>query len=396
MGIIKDYKAKDMLSPGLASLYTSRTIILIASGFVGLFLPVFLLQQYQSLEITIWFYLVGWVMYMFLVVPGAKMMNILGIKEALMLSLPFLAIFYVALYFFENDILSWTIVSLVTLTFYRMLYWIPFHTDFARLTQTKNRGKQLAMLDAFSSLLGIVIPVISGFLIMQFGFQLVFVIVIILILVAIIPLNFLPKVTEKFTWSYKKTWREFFARSNRKMMVTYMADGAENWIGGVLWPIFIWQLLEGKYLEVGALTSIITLIAVVLKLVIGDYTDKINKRKLMNFGSVLYSIGWIVKMFITTAFHIFMASTYHAFALILLRTPFDALVYEKAADSGHYLDEYSALREMYLQFGRAVVMIIILVLLNYLSLNFVFFLAAIASLLVNLLPKRGFYEKAFN
>ena len=31
------------MPPGLASLYTSRTLILVAAGFIGLFLPVFLL-----------------------------------------------------------------------------------------------------------------------------------------------------------------------------------------------------------------------------------------------------------------------------------------------------------------------------------------------------------------
>ena len=211
-----------------------------------------------------------------------------------------------------------------------------------------------------------------------------------------LPLYFLPEVKEKFTWSYQRTWQEFFAGSNRKMMLAYIGEGAENWIGGVLWPIFIWQLLEGRYLQVGILTSAITLIAVILNLAMGDYTDRFNKRKLMRAGSILYSLGWIAKMFVTTAFQLFIASTYHSFALILLRTPFSALIYEKAADSGHFLDEYSTLREMYLQFGRIIVMTIILALLNFLSLNLVFALAAVASLLVNLLPKHGLYEKAFN
>ena len=162
-----------------------------------------------------------------------------------------------------------------------------------------------------------------------------------------------------------------------------------------MWPIFIWQILNGQYLTVGILTSIITLAAVILKLIIGDYTDRFNKRKLMRAGSILYAIGWIAKMFVTTAFQIFVASTFHSFALILLRTPFDALMYDKAADSGHYIDEYSTLREMYLQAGRLLVMAVILVMLNFWSLNLVFLLAAVSSLLINLLPKHGIYEKNF-
>ncbi len=392
MSIISDYKSKNILPPGLASLYTSRTIILIASGFIGLFLPVYLLIQYQSLEKTILFYLAGWLGYLLLVAVGAKFINVIGMKGSLILALPFLALFYVSLYFFESNITLFTVLALLTLVLYRMCYWVPYHTDFAKLSEKKYRGKQIGLLDSTVSFLSIVIPVTSAFFIQEFGFQFVFVIVIILILVAIIPLIFIPKVKEKFSWSYFRTWKEYLSKKNRQMMVTYMADGAENWIGGVLWPIFIWQVLNGQYLAVGMISSIITLAAVVLKLFIGDYSDRFSKRKLMRIGSVLYSIGWIAKMFITTAFQIFLASTYHNFALILLRTPFDALMYEKAADSGHYVDEYSALREMYLQTGRVMVIVIILILLNYLSLNLVFFLAAIASLLVNLLPKQGLYE----
>jgi YQGE family putative transporter len=396
MFIISRYKTKDILPPGLASLYTSRTLILIASGFIGLFLPVFLLQQYNSLQVVIWFYLVSWFLYLMLAAPGARLMNVFGIKKAMIYSLPFLALFYIALYFFENDILAWTIIAGLSLTFYRMLYWVPYHTDFASFSEGKNRGKQISLLDSVSTFLSILTPFISGFLIMEFGFKVVFVIVIVLILTSMVPLYFLPEVREEFTWSYKRTWREFFAKSNRQMMLAYIGEGAENWIGGVLWPIFIWQLLEGRYLQVGILTSVITAIAVILNLAMGDYTDRFNKRKLMRAGSILYSLGWIAKMFVTTAFQLFIASTYHSFALILLRTPFSALIYEKAADSGHFLDEYSMLREMYLQFGRIIVMIIILILLNVLSFNLIFILAAMASLLVNLLPKHGLYEKAFN
>lgn len=394
MSIISDYKQKNLLSPGLASLYTHRTIMLIATGFLGLFLPVFLLINYQSLEKTILYYLVGWGLYLFTVALGARLLNTLGFKKSIVLAMPFLALFYVFLYNFEVDILLFTILSLLVLTIYRMLYWVPLHTEFASLTDKKNRGKQLGIIMSVSSLFSIIIPFVSGFLIKQYGFKLVFIIVIILVVTSMIPMSFVPKIKEKFTWSYVKVWKEFFSKKNRKMMITYMADGAENWIGGVLWPIFIWQLLKGEYLTVGLVTSVITFVAVILKLIMGDYADKFSKRKLMRLGSALYSFGWIVKMFINTAFQIFLASTYHNFALILLRTPYDALVYEKMADSGHYIDEYSTLREMYLQIGRVIVIIAILFLLRFLPLTIVFLLAAIASLLVNLLPKQGLYEKA--
>jgi len=392
MSVFSGYKNAHLLPPGLASLYTSRSILLIAAGFVGLFLPVFLLLQYNSIEKVIIYYLISFALYTLTVASGAIFMNYIGIRNSIIWSFPFLAAFYTCYYFFDVNLVIFTVLSLLFLNVYRMLYWVPYHTEFAELTDKKKRGKQIGLLDSFTSVLSIIIPFVSGLLIKTFGFNFVFVIVIILIIIGIIPLLFVPKIKVKFSWSYKRCWQEYFKKDNRKMMITYMADGAENWIGAVLWPIFIWQLLKGQYLSVGLITSLVTLVAVILKLVIGDYTDKFNKRKLMKVGSILSSLGWIIKIFITTSFHIFIASTYHNFALILLRTSFDALMYEKAADSGHYVDEYTTLREMYIQTGRVIVMILILILINFISLNLVFFLAAISSLLVNLLPKQNLDE----
>jgi len=58
-----------------------------------------------------------------------------------------------------------------------------------------------------------------------------------------------------------------------------------------------------------------------------------------------------------------------------------------AADQGHYVDEYTVIKEMAVQFGR-IIMISVVILLLYLSfaLQWVFILAALASLAFNLIP----------
>ena len=68
-----------------------------------------------------------------------------------------------------------------------------------------------------------------------------------------------------------------------------------------------------------------------------------------------------------------------------MRTPFDALAYEKAADSGHYVDEYTVLREMSLNMGRVACIVILFILINVIGLQWTFVLAGVASLFVNLL-----------
>ena len=64
-------------------------------------------------------------------------------------------------------------------------------------------------------------------------------------------------------------------------------------------------------------------------------------------------------------------------------TPFDTLVYEISADSGHYVDEFTVLREMALTMGRVLVLAIVALLLLFVSLEWTFVIAAGASLLLN-------------
>jgi len=55
------------------------------------------------------------------------------------------------------------------------------------------------------------------------------------------------------------------------------------------------------------------------------------------------------------------------------------------ADQGHYVDEYTVIKEMAVNFGKTLILAFaILIALNF-GLNWTFILAALASLLVNFL-----------
>jgi len=164
-----------------------------------------------------------------------------------------------------------------------------------------------------------------------------------------------------------------------------MADGAEQIVGIVIWPIFIWELLSGDLFKVGAISSLIVAVSIILQLVIGKYTDKMNKNKLLRFGSIFYSLGWIVKIFIATSFQIFITSTYHNLARIFIRTPFDVLTYEKAADSGHYVDEFTVIHEIAMNLGKVLMLILVLVVSLFFGIQWTFILAALAALFFNFL-----------
>ena len=156
-------------------------------------------------------------------------------------------------------------------------------------------------------------------------------------------------------------------------------------VGYAIWPIFIWQLLDGNYFEIGVLSALIVLVSLVLQVITGKMLDNKNKKTILHWGTVFYAFGWIFKIFVLTSFQIFVVGAYHSLAAIFKNTSFDTLSYEYLADNGHYIDEYTVLREMAIQVGRVLMLLFaIFVAINF-GIACTFVLAALASLFVNVI-----------
>ena len=69
------------------------------------------------------------------------------------------------------------------------------------------------------------------------------------------------------------------------MLLSYMADGSQAIIAMVIWPIFIWLVLQGSYQAVGIVSSLIILATIVLRLILGDYVDRFDKKKMLRYGT---------------------------------------------------------------------------------------------------------------
>lgn len=379
---------KTKLAPGLVSLYSNRIILQIAVGLVGLFMPIFLFIYFEdSIHKVILFYIAGFALFALLVPLGAMLMSKIGLKISMILGSLLFVAYFIFLYLLSNNWPFALFLALITLTLYRVLYWIPYHTDFAEFTDRKSRGKEIALLVSITTLISIFLPFVAGIIISKFNFSILFLISIIISITSIIPLILLRPVKETYSYSYLQTFKELFNKKNRKLLLAFSGDGAETMVGLIVWPIFIFQLLKGEYLTVGIVASLIVLASIILRLFVGVLTDKMSRKRLIKVGSILYFVGWIGKIFVQTAFQIFVVSSYHSFAAIIRRTPFTTLMYEQAADRGHYVDEYTVLREIASNIGRVLMLVLLFILFYFAGLNFAFILAATASLLINILPE---------
>lgn len=376
------------VSHGFVSLYSSKSIVSIAGGLLGIFLPIFLYELFdKNFQYVASYYLIGNLSFAATIAIGTKFLNKFGFRKALRVSAFLGAAFYACFYFTnENNWQYFIPLSIVVLLLFRIAYWIPYHVDFAKFTSKTNRSRQVGLLEATNNVVGIFTPFIAGFILSRYGFNILFMVAVILYCASFIPYITIPRTKEKFDWDYLETWKKFFAKERRDVVYAFMADGAESVVGLIVWPVFIFNVLKGNYFEVGAVSALIVGVTILLQLLVGEYADKkVGKKIIIQFGSILYSLGWILKIFVATAFHIFIIDSYHKLMKIFLRIPFDALTYEIAASKGHYVDEFSVVHEIAINIGKSIMLIVVIVALVFIPLQWTFVLAAVASILFNFL-----------
>lgn len=366
------------------TLVLNRLIGFFSGSLLNLFFPIFL---YQIFELSI-FHVLLWYGLSYLIrlpffVPGSKLFAKIGLIPSMVIGTVGAFIFHLSIFLLSagsDQLVLWLSISAIGLSFNNIFYWSPFHVDFAEMTAKNKRGQQISRFYVLHQIISFVSPIISGYIIAYYGFSSIFLFATLLQIFSLIPLWYLPNKFVKFEFGYFETFRKLFHKKYRNMIFAMAANGAENLVGVIVWPIFLFTIFDGKYLDLGVFAAVIIIISIMLELLIGKETDSKSKKKLVRFGTEIYSLGWVAKAFVTTVVGVFAAATFHSFGSILLRTPLAAVIYEQAADSGHYIDEYTVLREIGLNIGRVLMVILLIVLMSRFSIAWSFVIAAIVSL----------------
>jgi len=170
-------------------------------------------------------------------------------------------------------------------------------------------------------------PVIGGLIITYFGFPVLFLIVSILFLVSNIPMLLTKEKFDHRKYKYKQVF-EIFKKKNAKSFSACIGY-AEELIVMVIWPIFM-SVIIVNYSKIGALVGIATGITLFSTLYIGKICDARDKRKVLKFGSIIYSLTWLIKIFTKSIVPIFLIDTTSKISKSTINIPIQALFYEKA------------------------------------------------------------------
>jgi len=309
----------------LNELYVSISIRAFAISLIGVFVPIYFYLMGYPLVSIFFFYMLHSLVSILFAVPVAKLSSKFGIKHSILLSVPFLIIFFFLLYSLE--FFSW---PLSVLAFFSGLstsmFWIPYHIDFAKFTDRKNRGKEIGLSGIIASLFSVLGPVLGGFFLFVFGFKILFIIVSVFLFLSVIPLFFSKEVREPFTFSLSG----FFKGQKASDILGFLGHGMENKMSTIAWPLFIFIFILGeRYTFLGIISSLALGTAFVSTIFIGKFSD-IYRKSVLKIGSVFNAIVWVARSFIVTPLQIFIADAFYGISQTVMHISFDAINYDKA------------------------------------------------------------------
>ncbi len=253
--------------------------------------------------------------------------------------------------------LWWGIVGFVFLVaLYRAFYWVPYSAIGVSSKSHWSHRTRFLM-----EVLLALIPVAAALVIASGagGTWLVLVGAAIFSFFAALTLIGIPDSYERFEWRYHETIHVLFSRENRPLLSTSLLEGVQG--AGLLfiWPITIFILFNWSYVTLGTLLSLTFLVVILMHRSLNKIFGRLGLREKHRFLAAATGFSWILRLIIVSPIAIIVADVLQHAAVPPRRIGIDPLTLEQSADSSHYIDEYTALKEMGNCLGRVAACIVL-------------------------------------
>jgi MFS family permease len=150
-------------------------------------------------------------------------------------------------------------------------YWPSYHAYFARVGDDKHRGHQISAREAIVALIGVVSPLLTGFLLVTFGPRIAFGITAVVVATSALPLLWTPafKVASTATGAI---------RAAVPGVLLFMGDGFISGIYVFVWQVALFQSLHENFMAFGGALAIAAVVGAVGGLYLGRYIDSGGRR----------------------------------------------------------------------------------------------------------------------
>jgi hypothetical protein len=247
---------------------------------------------------------------------------------------------------------------------YRALYWVPYEVE--------NHEMQARRVYLTYEVFVALMPVFACYMLAYDGVReswLLFAAGAVMIL-SLLPVAGVPDAYEKFPWGYRETFGHLFSRAHRRLFFAAVIDGIQGAALLLLWPLAVFLIIGWSYPLFGLIFSFTLLLIIVARGWMALAMRRMNIHDSLPVRVALVSSAWVGRLFVLNPISVVIADSYaHAGNP---KISIDHPAFEQASDAGHYIDQYTTLREIGLTFGRIGLCLIVALATGILPLPLVF------------------------
>lgn len=296
---------------GIRAFYLNTILLSMVLALVGVFTPVFIYRQgvdlygtsASGLVLVALFYIVVRLVIMATAIPISRIIEKIGFRMSVLVSVFFLAFHLIALYFTDNHHAYWLLPAAIFVGINVPLYWISRMSTISIDSKGDKIGQQvgtLMLLEKASYILG---PFAGGLIIEIWGFKTLYLVSFLLLSTSVVPVFMMGHHVHRNGVSLKGLWywvkdRRFFHQA-----VATVGRANDDYAGGIVWPVVV-SLMGSGLAVVGSIFSVLGVVSLIMRYVSGVVFDRLHRRggredeAMFGIAAIVNSATWIARMFV--------------------------------------------------------------------------------------------------
>ena len=247
---------------------------------------------------------------------------------------------------------------------YRAFYWVPYEVE-------RHETQSLPSIFSFEILIALM-PAFMGCLLVSYGFREFWVLTVsgCVMIAALIPLFWMRDSYEGFSWGYRETFGRLLDRAHRRLVGGAVSDGIQGAALLLIWPLAIFLIIGGSYELLGLLLTLTLLILLIVRDGMDGIIRRLRVLRSLPVRIAIVSSAWVGRILVFNPVSIIFSDAYLHAGNPKIST--DHGTFEQTSDAGHFIDEYTVLREIGLLIGRILLCIAFVLTANAFSLYVAF------------------------
>jgi hypothetical protein len=283
-----------MKRKNLKLFFIHEALFYFSDSMLAIVLPIFIYKLFGSPSAVFLFYAIWNIIYLSLLVPLFNKAMLSGKPKYMMI---IGVLFYIAMQIIfsktgaENKMLF--IPGAICFALYVSSYWMVRHWFFSVNADCEKIGKQISYLGIVRLIIGLIAPIIGGWLSFFVSFNATFILGSAAAAISIIPILFFNAPPHPRGYDWAKVKRILNKPELKSIRPAYFWEGITSYLVNTAW-VLAFTIFLGNIKQFGTMIGITTLMAVILTRLSGHMFDKGKRVKILSRFTALKSLGTLL------------------------------------------------------------------------------------------------------